>query len=349
MKRYIVTFCLLSAILTSCLEKETILDMPKAPPRLVLNSVISANAEIRVHLSMAGSGMTSYKDFALKKDATIRVYINNVPKGIMIRDDNPADSVLVPGYYRLPDVLPLASDKVRFEVDYEGVPSVSAETTIPKPVEILSIDTVRYTIKNNWYTERRLRVYANIKDDPTEENYYVIVMKNKYKDEEYTIQSIYNGLHYYSYAFYNGSPTGFEAWIYYDDPAFSVNSGSGVVGSQPLIGNFFTDKLFNGKEYLLKFSFSPYYYPYREEPLDLSLGEDVDYQISIISISRSYYDFVNKFADFYLTVGGIDFSRQYLSSYTNVENGFGIVSANNEYRHTIRLSTADEFFNYIDY
>ena len=344
MKRSIFIFCLLSAMLTSCLEREVevTFGIPKASPRLVLNSVISANAEIRAHISLTGSGMTSYDEFALRKDATVRVYINDVPKGIMIRDDDPMDSVSIPGYYRLPEVLPVASDKVRLEVDYEGVPSVSAETTIPKLVEISSIDTVRYTIKTGWYNDRRLRVYANIKDDPTGDNYYIVVMKSIYKGMEYTIWSSYSNGYYFLYG-PDGSTSNFSSFIYYDDPAFSANPGFGANNSQGFANNIFTDKLFNGKEYLLKFSFSPYYYYYEED--EREMPAEVDYQVSIISLSRSYYDFINKFTDFGITIGGIHFSRPYLSSYTNVENGFGIVSASSEYRHTIRFSTTDEFFD----
>jgi len=265
----------------------------------------------------------------MKEPVDISVYINNEFKGSMTLLEDTAGSPAGRRYV-LPDVTPSAGDKVAFKAEAEGYKTITAYTVIPDAPLLLSVDTVRYII-NTW-NEERIRLYVKMKDRKHNRNYYRIIVNRELEEKERQQQNRYSSEGYdYGYgSYYPGS----DLWLSYEDPAFTSDLPLQTMGSS--VRNeygIFANNLFRGKEYVLKLSFTDMANYWDDDPLDLK----IHYIVKLCAISESYYNYYKQSGNLSFAVGNIQLvpTKEYASSYTNVENGFGLVSSYNETRQEI--------------
>jgi hypothetical protein len=145
---------------TSELEQE--IEVP--PPGAVLNALLCEDSVITAHVLRTYNGgdpsVALRPDALAIDDAEVEVYLNGVSRGIMQRDARP-------GWYVLPGCYPAGGDRVRMEVVTAEYAPLSAETALPLRPEILSVDTQRQA-------PNVVRIGLRFNDRAGEKNYYML-------------------------------------------------------------------------------------------------------------------------------------------------------------------------------
>jgi len=179
--------------------------------------------------------------------------------------------------------------------------TISANTTIPIAVPIVSIDTSRVVVVNSDNKdENMLRCVVEFNDPSSEENYYQIRVDSKIEYLNDTITTI-NSVDYVK-----------------EDKVFLVGDDESVLLSDVDFEGTFNDFLFDGNNYKVKFAIPEQW-----------LVKDTD----VISNKLSFYLF-SLTADYYKYIRSsiknvayreYPFSEK-VNIYSNVDNGLGIVA-----------------------
>lgn len=309
--------------------RDIVLKLDGPSSMLVLNASITPGQEVGAFLSKSWFLLDSVPEYALPdEEVEIRVYVNDLFRGVMRHSDNPADTVEYKGQYKLPDCLVKAGDRVRLEAEASGFTSVSGETLIPALTEIVAVDTS--SILTSDYYSTRLRTYVTLKDNPSERNYYRLVVERVveyHKDDLVEWES--------SFCDSWGEPSSvsgdsfmesssFSSFLLaYEDPVFQP----GVPALEDYDGNYcrgvFTDDMFNGKEYTVTTSFFPDF-SYQTD----SISAIVHYDLHLMSISEAYYNYLKMIRSFSISLGDayLDGLLEPTATYSNVTDGFGVVT-----------------------
>lgn len=324
----------------SCV-KEDVVWLKSVESKLVLNACLTPGQEITAYLGKTVGTGEKYDDLDLKNPGEISVYINEEFKGVMSYVEVYDSIIGLERKYILPNVKPGVGEEVKFRAEVQDYKPVTASTIIPDAPELLSVDTVRFLI-NSW-DEERMRVYITMKDNPGKHDYYRIMMDLEIEGNEEEKSSYYSSSYpsYYDY-YYGYGYRNYYVWLYYEDPVFTSDLSLQSVGTQTRDSyGIFTDNLFNGEEYILKFSFSstPTY-------MGEAFSSDfkTSYNVKLLSLSDSYYNYYKQSGNLSFAIGNIQLvpSNEYLSPYSNVENGFGLVYAYNEMTHEIKMGNHEE-------
>lgn len=326
-KRLFILLPLLLHLLCSSCLRDVVLKLDPVPSLLVLNASVTPDREVAAFLSKSWFLLDSVPQYLLpEKDVNIDVYVNDVFRGTMQRSDNPEDSTEYKGQYKLPGCYVKAGDKVRFEAEAPEFAPVAGETKIPQKSEIAALDTAFYSNTYNMY------VYLTLRDNPSERNYYRLVVERL--DEYHKGDSVMWKSQFFDDKGYRVSISGdrfevdnnsFFNWLSltYDDPVFQPDIPSMDNHRDGFYRGIFSDDLFNGKEYAVAFSFYPDYSFVTD-----TLSATVHYDIHLLSISEDYYNYLKVIRNFSILLGDTDMSGQLepTASYSNVTNGFGVVT-----------------------
>ena len=162
-------FIVLSA---STCEEEVDLSITSAPPKLVIHSTFSPDQSFEILLSKT-QGLfeeTAYQDI---QDATVEIY-----QGNQFVEQLRLISSLSPSYY-VGNSFPEASKNYSIKISAPSLPSIEAQNTIPKKVDISSVNVTGVRIKNLQIIdpegkdrEYTFTVKTTIKDPVDIENYY---------------------------------------------------------------------------------------------------------------------------------------------------------------------------------
>ena len=225
------------------------------------------------------------------------------------------------GRYILPGCRVKAGDRLRLEVEAGGFDPVGGETVIPDPVEVLSVDTVRFTrFGYGGYEYPSIRLYVRFRDKPDKRNYYRLIIEKQTEfqkgDSVITCSSMYR------------SELNYTDWlgVVYEDPVFRSTVTNPVI--EQLDGTTcrgtFTDDMFDGKDYTVRSSFWPVDSSFKGD----SVTTTVHYDIRLMAISEEYYRYLVVIRNFSISLGDayLDGLVEPTATYTNVEGGFGIVA-----------------------
>ncbi len=332
-------FLVLFFVHFSCVDDELI-PFKKGEPRLVLNAVLSPEQDIALHLSKSFENGSKLSEAILKEPAIVRVYINNQFRGNMIPDDpEPVEEEYarerLKGRYCLAGVKPLSGDEIRLEAEAEGLPTATATIRIPDTPVLLSVDTIRYTNAKN---REMMRLYVKMEDRKEQRNYYRMLLSKKKcengVEKEELFPSIYG---YYTDGYYEDPSMYKPFWeVDYEDPVFTADLPTESIGSaERNEQGIFTDNLFNGSGYVLKLSFSNITDSFKSDTIDMQ----ITYYTKLLAISESYYLYYKRSSGLYLSIGHIQLApaRADYMTYSNVENGFGLVASYNETKYAIDM------------
>ena len=338
MKKELFTLLpLLSLLFCIACTRDVELKIETVSPVLVLNASITPDREVAAFLSKSWFLMDSVPEYNLPETGVkIDVYVNDTFRGTMSRSDNPADSSEYKGQFKLPGCYVQTGDKVRLEADAPGFDPGRGETLIPSQTEIALLDTARMITSGSLL----FRIYLTFEDKPFDRNYYRLVVERliEYRkgDQVKWVSSFCDSReesHQLSGdQFEVPSPWGIFS-LSYDDPVFQPGIPSSGINDGTYCRGVFSDDMFNGKEYTVTSSF----YPVNSLETD-SVTAIVHYDVHLLSISESYYNYLKVIRNFSISLGDayVDGLLEPSETYSNVIDGFGIVTG---YRISTRRIT----------
>ena len=269
-------------------------ELPENKPKLVVNGLMNTDSVLKVNISKTVPVFANENTNNLPfiAGATTKFYENGEFLFSLQEDEN--------GYYTKPGFYPSQGRHYKIEVEKEGYPSVNAETDIPSPVPILSLDTVLVFDNESggsFYYGGEILCKLKYIDPAVTENYYRLDCYFYYEDEvgnEYlNRQSVYvdeNDEHLFDKVY------GYLLW---------------------------TDVLSGGGESEINFRIYPdgYYYDNGGNPNNTST---VTYIVILSSVSDDFY-WYDKTRNIYFETGGTSdpFSEPVLI-HSNIKDGFGI-------------------------
>lgn len=339
-----ILFILLSSIsllFTVACTRDVVLKLDPVPPVLVLNATITPEQEVAAFLSKSWFLLDSVPEYNLPENGvSIHVYVNDVFKGNMQRNDNPADSLELKGQYKLPGCYVKTGDRVRLEAEAPGFNPVTAETLVPEKTHILAIDTVSVQYSSHY------KIYLTLKDNPAERNYYRLIVEciTEYrKGDSVMWVSLFNNN--WGAPKVTGAPLDIgHFWnsfsLSYDDPVFYsyVPTPNESNGSESR--GLFSDELFSGKEYTVTVSFSA-----DKSFVTDTMTVSVDYDIHLLSVSEDYYNYMKVINDYTFSLGDAFLENMEPSAtYSNVEDGFGVVAGYQVSTRRITMPISDAPF-----
>lgn len=331
---FITTFC-------SC-EWEVDLEELRVAPRLVLNSVVTANAPVTASVSRTWF-FTEESPNITFTDSEVLLYINNEYRETMVWAEGD-DRYNSKGLFKA-DYCPISGDKIKLVANQKGYPSVSAEVIVPYPcpgLQILEkITDLTYYEDEFSYVDRMLSV--TFRDDPAKDNYYLFhaelgLPEWDYDTQEYTGEYTWNSFDYTNEPLFMGQQTALEKILNYD-----WLSGK--------YGRVFNDDLINGKEYTIKLPFAArafdrhYHYNEEGEVVPGIKSDPTLCRVSFYTISESYFRYMKSLIEMEddslqreLIRAGL---AEPVSFYSNIVNGLGILGGCYKHSVTFELSTME--------
>ncbi|MCF6353143.1 MAG: DUF4249 domain-containing protein [Cyclobacteriaceae bacterium] len=277
---------------------ETIVDIevPRNPPSLVINSTLSDDAFIKVHVSQSQYILES-GDYKMITGAIVEIF----EEGTLV--ETLPDSL--EGYYISANYIPKRGKTYTIKVAKNGFETATAEALMPlDTANILSVkmDTVRESIDG--YTSSYLRFSVEIKDDKAYDNFYNI--------------SVYLGGYFKRYDYSVDPPVLIDS-LYSYQKLYLQSRDPSLEDFQSYGQNIlFNDELFNGSTYKMNVLSSRWGSPDENQ---------YTYFVALANTSESYYRYELS-SQLQYWVDGDPFAQP-VTVYNNIENGFGIFSAFN--------------------
>jgi len=314
---HILTVLLILFSVTSC-EKDIDFSGEMTAPQLVINSFVSPDTFIVANITQSRFFLDDVQygePFKPVENAEVEIFVDDVFKEKMTPGTTAGTWT---SQYK-----PSVGETIRLNVSAAGFKTAWCETRIEQPTTIIAIDsTVEYTenFPITMYIDsigmsdtigyqigRRYHFSLRFKDSDTQQNYYRLLVKNV---TTYRMDTIKWGMEDYYFEFtdvVSGESSDIE---------------SGLTGSTWNPYHVFSDELFNGKEYPLKFScinMNSYYLP----PYKNEVREERKIYVELQSISKSYYLYLKTRP----ASGGYDPFSEPVKIHNNVHDGIGIMGS----------------------
>ncbi|GHV39471.1 hypothetical protein FACS1894179_04420 [Bacteroidia bacterium] len=312
-KKYIYLFVLSISLIVSSCESE--IDMGDIPiePRLVINSTLgAANDTCRIYLTESRSifrpGQGAYwgrDPYTYIIDADVVLSINNKAEKLTYSAKDSAYLYLKPFSVK---------DNIEIQVSYNNK-RLNASAIIPDSPQILSVDTATIYKTSSGTKKKYLKYNLKIKDKGQSDNFYRIRI-----DGAYHYQSAYwDDFEYWRYITRFRSD---DAILNNGNPENTDNDDLSIVTFPPNYYGIFTNTMFKGTEYILKF--------YVEYP-DFLYEDEYDkgyLNVTLQMMSQDLYKY-------YSSVQRYRYLDEYemtepVKIFSNINNGLGIFGAYNE-------------------
>lgn len=326
-KRYI-TNLLLSALLFLITGCEDIIEFKGSENerRLVVNHIINASESIHeLYLSVSSPIYRSEDDWEYDWTSYFPEWASqwpprpeDLPLEITVNDEK---AELLAGsfgeiQYKTKNLT--AGDILSLQVVPEILETVTAMERVPEPPVILSVDTSSFTDKNNWI-DVFMRTQITLKDNPSERNYYRLLIKRKI---------VYNKGEQWEYEVVDD--------YYFIDQDIALNSltdqGFEEDGNENRF-RIFSDDLFQGDTYTINV-----YFPITFSRL--SNKEEVTIDIELQALSESLFLYMRSVEQ----SGNRDIFSQPVGIYSNIKGGYGILGIYNPSHYIFKVSPEDYFF-----
>jgi len=261
-------------------------------PQMVVNSIISADSTIKIHLSKSRFFLDDDEEFEMIGNATISIFENNVLV------DNFTSLNSTNGFFTS-NFKPSANKNYSVEIESPDFDKKASGTTfVPEPVKIISIDT--FHTSNDW-GEVQINFALKFKDPENTDNFYKI---EAIKESHGEIEG-----EYYSYI----EPMYIES----NDPLLNPDSQSSFFGDNSSGQTIFNDKLIDGIEYTVRFTAQSYNMFWEKQEASETI------YVRLYSYSTDSYHFYLSQMQQNQTDGN-PFIVQPVTIYDNIENGIGI-------------------------
>lgn len=324
-------FLLYLLLLAAC-TRDVVLELPSVPPLLVLNSSVSPDEDVTAFLSKSWFILDTITDDGIT-DGTIRVYVNDRLQGTM----QPVENDRYTGQYALSGCRVASGDRLRLEAAAPGFDPIEGETLIPDPIEVLSVDTVRFfKFGYQGYEYPSLRLYIRFRDEPDKRNYYRLMVEKITEYQKGDSVIVVSSMYHTDYDLYS------SLGLVYEDPVFRTtvtNPAIDQLNGKTCRGTF-TDDMFDGNEYTVRSSFYPVDYSYAGD----SVVTTVHYDVRLLAVSEDYYHYLTVVQNFSISLGDayLDGLVEPSATYTNVKDGFGIVAGYQLYHRRFTMPCREE-------
>lgn len=304
---YIIAFFLSLGMigLSSCV-KEIDLEYLRPASRLVLNSIAEVGKELDVSVSRTWF-LTENNPNVTIPNAEVDLYVNGIFRERMAWRKADGEDIVQKGCYHS-SYCPATGETLKIVARAPGYKEVSAETLLPAPTPILDLKIEPYYHSEYGSRYKGAMFKLTFQDNPNQEDYYLlryeqgIPLENPVGDEKYEWSS-------YSVDFSK-------------DPVFTnqhtvMDQIMGYDWIYGYRGRYFSDELFNGKEYTIKVTTS--YYPTENYPI----------RARLYTLSKSYFLYLRSMMN--ATDGNFvsDLANAGLAEpikiYSNVLDGVGIL------------------------
>lgn len=320
-----------SLLFHSC-EKEIEFSGKTVNPMLVVNSFLSPDSLIKVHVSKSKFFLKDNSSFEMVNNATVNVWVNGIKVEQLIN--------IGLGYYE-GSFKPKVGDIVKITATTSDFSEVFTETKILQAIPIIKVDTARYQFEEN-----PILSYSTYNNDPKaidtvgfskHESFDFKIKFNDPKNESNFYRLTAKVIRYYD----NDSIVIGDAQIQYNDLVFGGNNDSGPFETSGY--NYyheFSDELFNGKEYNLSVSFYHGTTLYKPEYLETFQSKKAkspirqELQIELQSISESYFLYLRSRTTNMTTE---EFFSEPVQIYSNVKGGIGILGSYSSSVYKIKL------------
>ena len=308
---HLYIFLILGLITISSCEKIIDVTLPERDKKIVVNSAITPDSLIIVNLSKS-IGVFDDEQVDFINNANIEIYSD----GILI------DQLILinqMGNYSSSTYYPVLGQNYYIKINVPDITPVTANCTIPYPVEIISWDTTSFT--NNW-GEESMRASINFDDPDSIDNYYWFRAKTieTYVETDSLGFLIYDD---------NKNP------ITYEDEGFvwigthQINSGI-EDGADFQNGLFFSDKLFSGNSFELNFELFPFQRLKRFP--DIVKAKLI---LELHSVTKDFFLYASSYSR-HINTQGITFLEP-IQVYNNIDKGFGIFAGYSTHRDSLIL------------
>ncbi|MBN2261493.1 MAG: DUF4249 domain-containing protein [Prolixibacteraceae bacterium] len=324
MKQIILFTILIGLLMAGCREEVKFNDENIAS-KMVVNSFIDADSTIKV--SVAGSkpipGVTS--NFNWINDATIKLFVDGketetlktmnqaVPEG----NDDYYEQNYTPNVIYYSETKAKVGKTYKLEINHKRYGLATCETTIPEPIQIISIDTMVTGPAQYNYENNNLNVKIKFKDPANEANYYRLIA--------YINQGIYREKRYQDTVMDSVIEVR-ENYLTIYDPVINPeqeDANDFLFGSPRNPYNVFSDELIDGREYTINFDINIYNHQ-RIEGIDMTeKGEFHQLKFILQSITPETYLFLKSSYLHHYYDG--DLFAEPVQVFSNVENGLGIL------------------------
>lgn len=332
-----------SLLIVSC-ENEIEFKGNETSSLLVVNSFCTPDSVVKVLVSKSKFFLQDDTSFDFVNNADVNLWINDVKIEKM--------ESIGDGYY-IGTYKPKIGDKIKITAKNNDFSEVSGTTDIIQSVNILSVDTTTKLLENTpilgyrdgeygnynndtigYITNRQINFSINFDDPVNVKNYYRLFV---------TLRNHYPGGLYFDSPYYFNS----------DDLVFGSNTSGGIFSE----GNYsyfheFSDDLFEGKKYSLKFYSNQYEYVYFKD-VEKSKSTEIDeftpikseLIIDVQSISKSYYLYIKTRA---ANENVVELFSEPVQIYSNIKGGIGVIGSytHSVYKVEIPVSTEQKYYDY---
>ena len=316
MKKFII-YISFFILFFSCENMETVvdLDIPEAPPVLVMNGVLDTDTTIRILVSHSVGAFSNEVPESIN-NAEVVLYENDLLLDTLnVNMDNTTSYYFnnggfsfdsIPMHYYESNITPSKNTNYRIEARHPNYPNIYANTFIPDDIEIYDIDVDTLT------NDDQIGFSFSFIDDINADNYYRLKLFSKcFKkwENEYGEIEIYPLTRGYQ-EFASNDPSFPTDGIPWDGYTFS---GQQVV---------FSDALFHGEEKNIRIDIINEGYGYED-------CDTIRLQFSVFSSDT--YNYYNSLGN-HREKGPVGiFGGEVIPVYSNVENGLGsIISTNSQ-------------------
>lgn len=325
-------------ISSGCVETLDI-DVSDTKPKIVMNGILEPDSLITIYVSKSYS---YYNDFfenisyensvtpdtivpSILPNAKLILYINGDNKGEM--DLIRVDSIFGGSIFRS-QIRPKSGDKIRIEASSPGFTTAEVETQIPFPIIINKIDTTTYIKYQDDFRfvdgtqvpasakSLNMRFLIDIENNDKENPCY-------YSFDFKQFEEVYNNN--INYKFYRNPHVDVSS-----DPLFAENAENAIYAffsekNSNASKIIFNDRQFKDDKYTLNFSLWGYYY-ITYLSYSTSTNQDIyssPITIEIVSLSEELYQYYKIRSSG--SYDSFDMLSEPSTSYTNVQNGIGVV------------------------
>ncbi len=283
---------LICAILCSSCEKSIDYQIENQQSKIVLYTFPMPDSTLKVHLSYT-TDILSQKEYEGITNSTLNISLNNE---LIISDEYPDGEE----WFSIENVDLSYNDTINIEVDVNDSINVYSNTTIPEPVQIVLIDTVRVLEFNDENIEEEMLQCKLSFFDPSGESNFYQLRVDSYSDiveNSTNIRQIET------------------VDIVENDKVFISRDYEATLLAEIDYQSTFDDLLFNGQFYSLTFLIPNSYIE------NSGLDEKKSLHFYLFSLSNEYYEYIRSVSE--QDAFREDPFYEQSNVYSNVVNGLG--------------------------